>query len=509
MSSFSAGRQGQQGQQAERRAGWIVLPHQLFDVRRVWIPLWRERAISEVVVLEDACFWGHRKGSSAGRRTVLPLNPLRLAYQRLLLDAFKADVVAVAPAAAAASLGIQVSSVHALSDLDKLTEWWICDPVDELFEKKLRAKLPDVHVVDTPMFVASRADLEAYTQRRPRSRSRSHSVRLQHRAFFEWMKARYPHLHVLGGIGSTDAENRVAWHADRDPVPPAPWNPTRFTTPRAAAEQAMHWALQQQPTQWSPEQIATWVDILTHLPLRPPAARAWLQRFLRERLRHFGTYQDAIVSGEPYMFHSGISPFLNFGLLLPAEVLRAAAKHAAPSVPINAYEAFVRQILGWREYSRLYYRVVPPSIWRQNALQAKGTLAAEWWSRPARTPDRTPASSLPPIVTEAIADAWSHGYLHHIRRLMVVANWMTLSGVHPDDMFDWFSAFALDAHEWVMVFNVYGMGSFADGGHASRKPYVSSAAYLLRMSDATDGPWADAWRAKYAAFCARVKRCGR
>jgi len=488
---------------------WIVLPHQLFDVRRVWMPLWRKHRVSHVVVLEDECFWGQRKGAAAGRRATLPLNPLRLAYQRLLLDAFIAELGAIKT--------VRVTKASALSELSRhsdTAEWWICDPVDTLFEQKLAKWEGTVHIVDTPMFVASRDHLEAYMQRVSSSGSR-----LQHRAFFEWMKRRHPQLHRLDGVSSTDADNRRPWRAGRDPAPP-PWAPTvakhrRYDTAKSALEWALHLPAATHAPRPSPDLVANWTQTLTQLPLRPPAARTWLARFLRERLPYFGTYQDAIVSGEPNMFHSGISPFLNFGLLLPEEVLVAATAAArAPSVPMNAYEAFVRQVLGWREYTRLYYRVVPRSVWHKNALQARRRLSAEWWALPASAPaapaaPSAPAGSLPPIVTEAIADAWRYGYLHHIRRLMVVANWMTLSGIHPDDMFDWFSAFALDAHEWVMVFNVYAMGSFADGGHASRKPYVSSAAYLLRMSDAPNGPWADAWRDKYATFCARVKRCGR
>ena len=40
-----------------------------------------------------------------------------------------------------------------------------------------------------------------------------------------------------------------------------------------------------------------------------------------------------------------------------------------------------------------------------------------------------------------------------------------------------------DAFEWVVTPNVLGMSQFADGGKLATKPYVSSAAYINKMSD--------------------------
>jgi deoxyribodipyrimidine photolyase-related protein len=104
------------------------------------------------------------------------------------------------------------------------------------------------------------------------------------------------------------------------------------------------------------------------------------------------------------------------------------------------------------------------------------------------------------IIDSAIRDAWQYGYLHHIRRLMVVANFMTLSGIHPHQVFAWMYEFSLDSWDWVMVFNVYSMGTWSDGGHAMRKPYVSGSNYLRKMAHMKDKEELQMWDEMFEAF---------
>jgi deoxyribodipyrimidine photolyase-related protein len=116
------------------------------------------------------------------------------------------------------------------------------------------------------------------------------------------------------------------------------------------------------------------------------------------------------------------------------------------------------------------------------------------------------ASTKVPIVDATIREAFYYGYIHHIKRLMVMSNFMTLCEVHPDQIFAWMYEFSLDSWDWVMVFNVYSMGTWSDGGHAMRKPYISSAAYIQRMADVSKGPWVDTWNKKFHAFLEKHKR---
>jgi deoxyribodipyrimidine photolyase-related protein len=58
----------------------------------------------------------------------------------------------------------------------------------------------------------------------------------------------------------------------------------------------------------------------------------------------------------------------------------------------------------------------------------------------------------------------------------------------------------IDAYDWVMVPNVYGMSQFADGGLMSTKPYISGSNYLLKMSDYGKGPWCEIWDGLFWSF---------
>ena len=76
-----------------------------------------------------------------------------------------------------------------------------------------------------------------------------------------------------------------------------------------------------------------------------------------------------------------------------------------------------------------------------------------------------------------------HGYAHHIERLMVLGNAMLLLRTDPDEVYEWFMTFFVDAYDWVMVPNVYAMSQFAAGELVTTKPYVSGSNYLRKMSD--------------------------
>jgi deoxyribodipyrimidine photolyase-related protein len=204
-------------------------------------------------------------------------------------------------------------------------------------------------------------------------------------------------------------------------------------------------------------------------------ALARLRRFVDDALPAFGTHQDAMVEGAWSLNHSLLSHALNLGLLHPREVLEAVEDaYRDGRVPINAAEGFVRQILGWREYIWGVYRRWMPGYARANRL------GADLGVPPAFTGEATTEMACVADVASTIHD---HAYAHHIQRLMILANLATSAGVHPGALTDWMHASFVDAYDWVMVPNVTGMGTFADGGRMSTKPYVSGGAYIDRMSD--------------------------
>lgn len=199
-----------------------------------------------------------------------------------------------------------------------------------------------------------------------------------------------------------------------------------------------------------------------------------LDDFLINALPNFGKYQDAMATGEPFVFHAVISPYLNAGLLTAREVCIAAEReYIEKRAPLNAVEGFIRQILGWREYVRGVYWLKMPDYAETNVLNATRPLPWLYWS----------GETDMHCMAEAIGQTNRTAYSHHIQRLMVTGNFALLAGVKPKEIAEWYLVVYADAFEWVELPNVQGMSQFADGGLLASKPYASSGAYINRMSD--------------------------
>ncbi len=92
------------------------------------------------------------------------------------------------------------------------------------------------------------------------------------------------------------------------------------------------------------------------------------------------------------------------------------------------------------------------------------------------------------------------GYCNHIERLMVLGNFLLLTETDPNFVYEWFMGYFVDAYDWVMVPNVYGMSQYTDRGGNVTKPYISGANYILKMSDYSKGDWVDIWDGLYWRF---------
>jgi len=205
-----------------------------------------------------------------------------------------------------------------------------------------------------------------------------------------------------------------------------------------------------------------------------PQALAALAHFAAQVLPRFGDEQDAMLTADPLMSHSLLSPYLNLGLLSPLEVCRAVeAEWQAGRVAINAAEGFIRQIIGWREYVRGIWALTGPEYLTRNALGHARALPPLYWGAPTRMA----------CLTQAVGQTRDLAYAHHIQRLMITGNFALLAGVDPAEVHQWYLAVYIDAHEWVEAPNTLGMSQYADGGMVGSKPYVSSGAYISRMSD--------------------------
>ena len=203
-----------------------------------------------------------------------------------------------------------------------------------------------------------------------------------------------------------------------------------------------------------------------------------LDHFITQSLPRFGDEQDAMLRDDPTLSHALISPYLNLGLLTPMEVCqRAEAEYRAGRAPIAAVEGFIRQIIGWREFIRGIWALQGPEYATRNVLRQTRALPPFYWGAPTRMA----------CLSHAVAQTRDLAYAHHIQRLMITGNFALLAGVDPAEVHEWYLAVYIDAYEWVEAPNTIGMSQFADGGIVASKPYVSSGAYIDRMSDYCKG----------------------
>lgn len=203
-------------------------------------------------------------------------------------------------------------------------------------------------------------------------------------------------------------------------------------------------------------------------------AKSALKHFINYSLPYFGTYQDAMVDNEHFLFHSVLSQYINCGLLNPRtvceEVIKAFENNHAP---INAVEGFIRQIIGWREYVRGLYWHLMPKYSTMNHLNAKRPLPEMYWT------GETDMKCMRHVIQQTQEEAHSH----HIQRLMVTGNFALIAGITPQEVCDWYLAVYADAYEWVELPNTLSMALFADGGILATKPYAASGNYINKMSN--------------------------
>ncbi len=271
----------------------------------------------------------------------------------------------------------------------------------------------------------------------------------------------------VGGQWNFDADNRESFgKAGPQNVPP----PTRFA-PDAITQDVITLVNTRFASHPGTLSMFGW-------PVTRAQAVTALQAFIQERLPLFGLYEDAMWSGEPWLYHSHLSCALNLKLLSAREVVQAAENaHRTGHAPLAAVEGFIRQILGWREYVRGIYWTQMPGYQEHNALDAQAELPAWYW-----TGDTDMA-----CLKDAIGQTLEHGYAHHIQRLMVTGLYALLLGVKPQAVHTWYLSVYVDAVEWVELPNTLGMGQFGDGGLMASKPYVASGKYIQRMSNHCKG----------------------
>jgi deoxyribodipyrimidine photolyase-related protein len=328
--------------------------------------------------------------------------------------------------------------------------------------------------LESPMFLTSRAAFEEYREKHKR---------LFMADFYRWQRKRLNVLidsdgNPVGGKWSFDEENRKK--LPRDVVPPPLPEPSRTKHTRDVAKLVSN-RFPDHPG----DANQLW------LPTTEVGAEEMLHIFLDERLELFGDYEDALSQEHAFLFHSALSPLLNIGLLTPERVLALALQKREPDgIRINSLEGFVRQVIGWRELIRGVWNTLPRGHWEQNFWGHTRRLTDHWYEG---------TTKIPPL-DDAIRRARTHGYNHHIERLMVLGNMMLLCRVAPREAYDWFMEMFVDSADWVMAPNVYGMALHSEGGAFTTKPYICGSNYLRKMSDYPKGEWCDIVDGLYWSF---------
>lgn len=345
------------------------------------------------------------------------------------------------------------------------------DMVDELAraDALLRAEGVALTLREDRGFLATRADFSTWAAGRKEFRMEW---------FYREMRRKHGILMELdgqpsGGTWNFDHDNRKPWPKGR--AVPAMWRSEPDTITREQMARVATWK-------------GRWGSVHSFaLPVTRADAKAWLERFIVERLPEFGPYEDALVHGAPDLLHSSLSSLINVGLLHPLEVVKRAERaYREGHVPIASAEGFIRQILGWREYMRGMYWQLTPALRTANALNATLPLPQWFWAPDGEAYDDRGAPGDAcgmRCLSDTIRQVRDHGRVHHIARLMVQCNFATLLGVEPAALSRWYWSAFTDAYEWVELPNVAGMGTWGDGGTLASKPYVASGAYIKRMSN--------------------------
>lgn len=360
----------------------------------------------------------------------------------------------------------------------KCTSVQVVDPSDDWLLRRLTAACEaqklELTVLPDPHFLTSRPLIEDYVARKQK---------LFFTDFYIEQRKRLDILVVngkpLGEKWSFDTENRKK--LPKAIVPPALKLPPKNKGVTAARESVR-----------ADFGDNFGEDTPFSYPTSHAEARTWLDDFLEQRFANFGQYEDAISTSETVLFHSILTPMLNIGLLSPREVVEATLEHA-DRVPLNSLEGFLRQVIGWREFVRLVYLT-------RGRQQRTSNFFDFTLPMPAAFYDGT--TGIEPV-DHVIRNVLKTGYCHHIERLMVLGSFFLLCEIQPNAVYRWFMELFIDAYDWVMVPNVYGMSQYADGGGMTTKPYICGSSYILKMSDHKKGPWCPIWDALYWRFIDR------
>ncbi|TWU31327.1 cryptochrome/photolyase family protein [Novipirellula artificiosorum] len=430
---------------------------------------------SRVILLEDSLYFGDKQYP-------MQMHKQKLWFHRATMKRYACDLC---------DQGFEVQYVEhdakkpMLSDqLQKLirtqhhkgTKLCVVDPTDFALEKRLRKASEELGIdcefLPNPGFINSQAENQEYRQGKRRWFMAD---------FYKWQRRRLDILmdgdEPRGGQWSFDEENRK-----KLPKKQLATIPANLLIKRDDIDDEAKAYVEKR----FPDNPGYLKDLI--YPTSHREARRWLDHFLANRLEQFGAFEDAIVEGESWLWHSVLTPVMNTGLLTPDEVIKETLRFAKRNeVPLNSLEGFVRQIIGWREFMRATYQDLGVAMRTTNHWQHHRAMPKSFYNG---------TTGIAPI-DDTIHRVLETGYCHHIERLMVLGGFMFLCEINPNDIYRWFMEMFIDSYDWVMVPNVYAMSQNADGGAITTKPYFSGSSYIRKMSHYKKESWCDVWDGLY------------
>ena len=444
----------------------LIFPHQLFEANPA---LSKDRPVA---LVEEFLFFKHY----TFHKQKLCLHRATMRAYEAFLRAEGYTILAYLDSQNEAS---DARNLMQYIDSQGIIEVHFCEPTDNWLSKRLQkgATLTGVKTViyTTPMFLNTSEEVKTFFSTKKRYFQTDFYVAQRKQRNILVDEKNSP----LGGKWTFDTENRLKYPKNK--VAPK----VVFPTKNEFWKEAEIYVETFFPKNYG---------ILSSKFIYPTTfeeSKNWLQDFFKTRFEEFGEYEDAIVANEITLHHSILTPMMNVGLLTPAYILEEALAYAEKNgTPINSLEGFIRQILGWREFIRAIYELEGTKERTENHWKFDRKIPESFW---------TGTTGIAPI-DSTIRKVLETGYCHHIERLMVLGNFMLLCEFDPDEVYRWFMELFIDAYDWVMVPNVYGMSQFADGGLMATKPYISGSNYLMKMSDFPKGDWQPIWDGMFWSF---------
>jgi deoxyribodipyrimidine photolyase-related protein len=354
----------------------------------------------------------------------------------------------------------------------------LIEPTDDWLEQRINSLSTkcEINIFHNPQFLNTKENLAGFFRKEKKSFFQTTFYKQQRKKRGILLDE---HQKPLGGKWTYDTENRKKYPKNKKP--PAINFPARTDEWDEAVEYTMS-RFSENPGNISKERL---------YPINHEEANDWFEQFLKIRFYDFGIYEDAIVKDSSFLNHSILSPLMNVGLILPNEIItRTLAFSKQENIPINSTEGFIRQIMGWREFIRGMY-----------LCKGRYSRTRNFWGFDRKIPksfyDGT--TGVAPI-DHTIKKVLKTGYCHHIERLMILGNFMLLCEFDPNEVYRWFMELFIDAYDWVMVPNVYGMCMFADGGTFATKPYIGGSNYIKKMSNYPRGDWEAIWDGLFWRF---------